>query len=141
MSALDLRLHDAAGAWGAAFSPAEALGLFGLAPDEPFGRDWQSLGSPVGLGQGALERNPPRVGVAAEATRCAFTGVEGAQARDGSGVECFALLSSGWVFPSHVGKPHHNASVMRKAFVDVLKEMGLDRKFSSHGLRRTANDL
>ncbi|MSP17528.1 MAG: hypothetical protein EXR73_13135, partial [Myxococcales bacterium] len=50
-------------------------------------------------------------------------------------------LSSGWVFPSHVGKPHHNASVMRKAFVDVLKEMGLDRKFSSHGLRRTANDL
>lgn len=50
-------------------------------------------------------------------------------------------LGSGWVFPSKTGKPHHNASVMRKAFIDVLKEMGLERRFSSHGLRRTANDL
>ena len=50
-------------------------------------------------------------------------------------------LASGWIFPSQVGKPHLNASVMRKAFVDVLAEMGLARKFSSHGLRRTANDL
>ena len=30
---------------------------------------------------------------------------------------------------------------MRKAFLDCLREMGLDRRFSSHGLRRTANDL
>ena len=31
---------------------------------------------------------------------------------------------------------------MRKAFVDCIKEMGLEqRRFSSHGLRRTANDL
>jgi integrase len=50
-------------------------------------------------------------------------------------------LESGWVFPSHVGKPHHNSSCYRKAFVDCLKVVGLDRRFTSHGLRRTANDL
>lgn len=50
-------------------------------------------------------------------------------------------LGSGWLFPSKAGGPHHNASCMRKAFIDCLNEMGLDRKFSSHGLRRTANDL
>jgi integrase len=48
---------------------------------------------------------------------------------------------SGWVFPSRVGKPHHNSSCMRKAFVDCLKVIGVERRFSSHGLRRTANDL
>jgi len=42
---LDLLLRDATTTWGAAFSPAEAFGLFGLAPDEPFGPDWQPLGS------------------------------------------------------------------------------------------------
>lgn len=40
---IDFLLRDAAVAWGAAFSPAEAFGLFGLAPDEPFGPDWHSL--------------------------------------------------------------------------------------------------
>lgn len=40
---LDLLLRDAAVTWGVGFSPAEAFGLFGLAPDEPFGPDWQSL--------------------------------------------------------------------------------------------------
>jgi hypothetical protein len=40
---IDLLLRDAAGTWGAAFSPAEVFDLFGLAPDEPFGPDWQSL--------------------------------------------------------------------------------------------------
>jgi len=50
-------------------------------------------------------------------------------------------IHTGWVFPSRAGKPHHNASCMRKAFVDCLQEMGLARRFSSHGLRRTANDL
>jgi integrase len=50
-------------------------------------------------------------------------------------------LASGWVFPSQVGKPHHNSSCYRKAFVDCLQVVGLDRRFSSHGLRRTANDL
>lgn len=48
---------------------------------------------------------------------------------------------SGWMFPSKVGKPHHNTSCMGKAFEDCLKEIKVDRRFSSHGLRRTANDL
>jgi integrase len=50
-------------------------------------------------------------------------------------------VHAGWIFPSHAGKPHHNSSCMRKAFVDCLKELGIDRRLSSHGLRRTANDL
>lgn len=41
---IDLLLRDAAVTWGTAFSPAEVFDLFGLAPDEPFGPDWQSLG-------------------------------------------------------------------------------------------------
>ena len=49
--------------------------------------------------------------------------------------------NSGWLFPSRTGKPHHNSSCMRKAFVDCLEEIGVERRFSSHGLRRTANDL
>ena len=40
---IDILLRDAAVTWGAAFSPAEVFGLFGLAPDEPFGPDWNSL--------------------------------------------------------------------------------------------------
>jgi integrase len=48
---------------------------------------------------------------------------------------------SGWMFPSTVGKPHHNTSCMGKAFGDCLREIKVDRRFSSHGLRRTANDL
>ncbi len=50
-------------------------------------------------------------------------------------------LDSGWIFPSRAGKPHLNASCMRKAFVDCLEQIGVKRDFSSHGLRRTANDL
>jgi integrase len=50
-------------------------------------------------------------------------------------------VGSGWLFPSRAGHPHHNASCMRKAFIDCLHLMGLERRFSSHGLRRTANDL
>lgn len=50
-------------------------------------------------------------------------------------------LASGWVFPSNAGKPHQGAACMRKAFVDCLKEIDVGRRFSSHGLRRTANDL
>lgn len=42
---LDFLLRDATGAWGVGFSPADTFGLFGLAPDEPFGPDWRSLGS------------------------------------------------------------------------------------------------
>ena len=40
---VDFLLRDAAVTWGVAFSPAEAFGLFGLAPDESFGPDWQPL--------------------------------------------------------------------------------------------------
>jgi hypothetical protein len=40
---IDFLLRDAAVAWGVGFSPAEVFGLFGLAPDEPFGPDWQPL--------------------------------------------------------------------------------------------------
>jgi hypothetical protein len=40
---LDLLLRDASVTWGAAFSPAEVFELFGLAPDEPFGPDWQPV--------------------------------------------------------------------------------------------------
>ena len=42
---VDLLLRDAAVSWGPAFSPADAFALFGLAQDEPFGPDWQSLSS------------------------------------------------------------------------------------------------
>jgi integrase len=48
---------------------------------------------------------------------------------------------SGWMFPSRMGKPHHNTSCMGKAFADCLRAINVDRRFSSHGLRRTANDL
>ena len=42
---IDQLLRDAAVTWGAAFSPAEVFGLFGLAPDEPFGPDWKPVGN------------------------------------------------------------------------------------------------
>lgn len=47
---IDLLLRDAAVAWGVGFSPAEAFGLFGLAPDEPFGPDWQPLSTATARG-------------------------------------------------------------------------------------------
>jgi len=40
---LDILLRDAAGSWGAAFSPSECFGLWGLADDEPFGPDWGGI--------------------------------------------------------------------------------------------------
>lgn len=40
---IDILLRDAAGTWGAAFSPSECFGLFGLAHDEPFGPDWGGI--------------------------------------------------------------------------------------------------
>jgi hypothetical protein len=40
---IDILLRDAAGTWGAAFSPSECFGLFGLADDEPFGPDWGGI--------------------------------------------------------------------------------------------------
>ncbi len=40
---VDILLRDAAGTWGAAFSPSECFGFFGLAVDEPFGPDWAGI--------------------------------------------------------------------------------------------------
>ncbi len=40
---LDILLRDAAGMWGAAFSPSDCFGFFGLAEDEPFGPDWVNI--------------------------------------------------------------------------------------------------
>lgn len=40
---IDILLRDAAGTWGAAFSPSECFALFGLADDEPFGPDWHGI--------------------------------------------------------------------------------------------------
>lgn len=40
---IDILLRDAAGTWGAAFSPSECFGSFGLADDEPFGPDWGGI--------------------------------------------------------------------------------------------------
>ncbi len=40
---VDVLLRDAAGTWGAAFSPSECFGFFGLADDEPFGPDWGGM--------------------------------------------------------------------------------------------------
>ncbi len=40
---LDILLRDAAGTWGAAFSPSECFGISGLADDEPFGPDWVGI--------------------------------------------------------------------------------------------------
>jgi integrase len=48
---------------------------------------------------------------------------------------------SGWMFPSRAGKPHHNSSCLTKVFADCLKAIGVERRFSSHGLRRTANNI
>ncbi len=40
-----------------------------------------------------------------------------------------------------MGKPHHNSSCLTKVFKDCLQAIGVKRRFSSHGLRRTANNL
>jgi acyl-CoA synthetase (AMP-forming)/AMP-acid ligase II len=40
---IDILLRDAVGTWGAAFSPSECFGIFGLADDEPFGPDWVGI--------------------------------------------------------------------------------------------------
>lgn len=55
---IDLLLRDAAVTWGPAFSPAEAFGLFGLAPDEPFGPDWHPL-SPSAARRALAEPTSP----------------------------------------------------------------------------------
>ena len=54
---IDFLLRDASVTWGVGFSPAESFDLFGLAPDEPFGPDWQSLSSTAA--RRYLEANTP----------------------------------------------------------------------------------
>jgi integrase len=49
-------------------------------------------------------------------------------------------LSSGLVFPSLKGTPRQN-SVLDKPFRDILDHLGIRRRFTPHGVRRTANDL
>lgn len=44
---IDILLRDAAGTCGAAFSPSDCFGFFGLADDEPFGPDWPCLQDPI----------------------------------------------------------------------------------------------
>jgi integrase len=36
---------------------------------------------------------------------------------------------------------HHVSSCLTKVFKDCLKAIGVERRFSSHGLRRTANNI
>ena len=50
-------------------------------------------------------------------------------------------LNPGGSVKDRIAKPHHNASCMRKAFIRCLEQANIGRGFSSHGLRRTANDL
>lgn len=50
-------------------------------------------------------------------------------------------LASGWIFPSAKGKPHHNSSCVRPHIIEGLRRIGVDRRFTAHGLRRTANNL
>jgi integrase len=49
-------------------------------------------------------------------------------------------LDDGWVFPSRVGTLR-TPSTLNKARKDSLKRAGLPLTFTSHGLRRTFNDL
>jgi integrase len=46
-------------------------------------------------------------------------------------------LTGGWVFPAKTGGPHPN-SVLRKAFKDLLGHLGITKRFTPHGLRRTS---
>jgi hypothetical protein len=87
---VDFLLRDAAVTWGVAFSPAEAFDLFGLAPDEPFGPDWQSLStaaarryleaessasSPAELGElFGVEAGPVTIPTLSASTRLAVAG-------------------------------------------------------------------
>jgi integrase len=49
-------------------------------------------------------------------------------------------FSSGWVFPSMAGTLRCPGSLW-KAWQGCLKAIGLDKRFTVHGLRRTFNDL
>lgn len=58
---IDILLRDAAGIWGAAFSPSECFGFFGLADDEPFGPDWVGIDDHAAKHLLALPGAPPTI--------------------------------------------------------------------------------
>jgi hypothetical protein len=69
---LDILLRDATVTWGAAFSPSECFGFFGLADDEPFGPDWGGIDDQAAKqlladadGAATLDRAATVLGVAA----------------------------------------------------------------------------
>jgi integrase len=49
-------------------------------------------------------------------------------------------LEAGWVFPARTGGLHAN-SVLDKPFKDILAHLGITKRFTPHGLRRTCTDL
>jgi hypothetical protein len=49
-------------------------------------------------------------------------------------------LEAGWVFPSRTGGLHPN-SILDKPFRDLLGHLGITKRFTPHGLRRTCTDL
>jgi integrase len=51
-----------------------------------------------------------------------------------------AQLASGLMFAAKDGR-HHNKSVLRKCFVDVVKRAGLTKRFTPHGCRSTGAKL
>lgn len=84
------------------------------------------------------ERGPRRI----RGPRCAcYRGRRVSSGARHNGGLAHRRAGSGWMFPSKMGKPHHNTSCMGKAFADCLRAINVGRRFSFHGLRRTANDL
>ena len=49
-------------------------------------------------------------------------------------------LGEGWVFPSSVGKLHPK-EVLRRPLKKALRQAGIERRFTTHGFRRTFNNL
>jgi integrase len=49
-------------------------------------------------------------------------------------------LAEGWVFPSSVGKLH-SKELLRGPLRKALKDVGIERRFTIHGFRRTFNNL
>jgi hypothetical protein len=58
---LEILLRDAAGTWGAAFSPADCFAFFGLADDEPFGPDWTGIEDSVAKKLLSDSDHPPSI--------------------------------------------------------------------------------
>lgn len=72
---IDILLRDAAGTWGAAFSPSECFGFFGLADDEPFGPDWGGIDDQAAKKLLADPSGSPSLGSVADALGVKATNV------------------------------------------------------------------